>query len=69
MIPVQYLTKCEDPDLAGFTVPGFYFWNEEWTNCYGPYDSYERARAAYDDHVHYLEEQLIEDDDLEDDLA
>jgi len=43
--PIEYLfyrNNKEVPD--GYTVPGWYFWNEIWCDAYGPYESPEKAR-------------------------
>ena len=43
---IQYLTECEDGDLAGYTGPGWYFWDETCTHCLGPFDTKDEAKAV-----------------------
>lgn len=43
--PVEYLfyrSLKESPE--GYTVPGWYFWNEIWCDVYGPFESATKAR-------------------------
>lgn len=50
MDPIEYLNKEKinyNPQGfidAGYTNSGFYFWDEVWQSCYGPYDTEEEAR-------------------------
>lgn len=43
---VQYIHETfEDAHLAGYTNPGWYFWDETESQCYGPYIDEDTARA------------------------
>jgi hypothetical protein len=47
---VQYIAESfEDSDLAGWTKPGWYFWDEA-ASCHGPYESEQEARAKLDEY-------------------
>jgi hypothetical protein len=42
---VQYIAEAfKDSDLAGWTTPGWYFWDEA-SGCHGPYDNEQEART------------------------
>lgn len=44
---VHYLgEEIEDADLAGWEGPGWYFWDETQSHCYGPYDDVVSASLA-----------------------
>jgi hypothetical protein len=49
--------ECEFPDLAGWTEPGWYFWNETLTHCHGPYATEEEAIIAFSEYCEHLESQ------------
>lgn len=36
----------EDRDLIGWDGPGWYFWNETWTDLHGPFATLEETRTA-----------------------
>lgn len=43
---VQYIrTSFPDATLAGYSLPGWYFWDETQAHCYGPYESKTRAQS------------------------
>jgi hypothetical protein len=48
--PVQFLSPSAEelPDYAGsgYTTPGWYFWDETWASCHGPYPTTDAARSA-----------------------
>jgi hypothetical protein len=50
--------ECGDADmlLAGFRGPGWYFWDETSTRCYGPYSSEEIAVGAWMQYADWLNE-------------
>ena len=61
--PVQYIAKAwpgggttrngipfKDADQAGFTQPGWYFWDETEAFCHGPYKTLEEAREKLDEY-------------------
>lgn len=54
MNEIEYL---DDAKYAGdgYTTPGFYFWNECWVDCYGPYPTREAAEAEL---KRYCQEEL-----------
>ncbi len=45
---VQWYPSGEDcPEiLQGYTTPGYYFWEETWGYCYGPYKTETIASEA-----------------------
>lgn len=43
---------CQDQGYAG---PGWYFWDETWSGCYGPYATEAEAREKL---RQYVEEVL-----------
>lgn len=57
--PVQFLALWdgaeEDAKLAGYTAPGWYFWEETWAHCQGPFESKDEASMAC---KHYAEKML-----------
>ena len=55
---IQYLGEVfifPDAKLAGYTIPGWYFWDETLTHCYGPYDTQEDAKKAFKEYVAQLQ--------------
>jgi hypothetical protein len=42
--PISYYTCEESENLHGVNGAGWYFWNETWSDCYGPYDTEEEAK-------------------------
>lgn len=50
MDPIEYLNQEKikyNPQGfidAGYTKEGYYFWDEIWISCYGPYDTELAAR-------------------------
>ena len=55
MIIVQHITeKFEDADLAGYTLPGWYFWDETESQCYGPFLSETRAKEEQVKYFEYI---------------
>lgn len=45
--PVQYLGEpFEESDISGYSTPGWYFWEETWAHCQGPFESQEAATKA-----------------------
>ena len=42
--PISYYTREEAEDLRDASGAGWYFWNEVWVDCYGPYDTEEEAK-------------------------
>jgi hypothetical protein len=42
--PISYYTREEAEDFRGTNGAGWYFWNEVWVDCYGPYDTEEEAK-------------------------
>lgn len=54
--PVEYLfyrSPKEAPE--GYTIPGWYFWDEVWIGVYGPYKSAKKAQDALS---RYAKEEL-----------
>ena len=46
--PLFYVSETDaspDGEYDGW-VPGWYFWNEVWSDEYGPYDTQDTAREA-----------------------
>ena len=47
--PIRYLTS-ETPNVKnnypGFSEEGFYFWNENWENVRGPFETEEACKAG-----------------------
>jgi hypothetical protein len=44
---IEYLPAAwEGCDQDGWNGPGWYFWDETWANCHGPYLTREEAVAA-----------------------
>jgi hypothetical protein len=48
---VEWIDTIKDPDSYGFTIPGWYFWNETQTYVYGPYDNRLDAYKALRNYV------------------
>ncbi len=46
--PVAYYPSVDGtPEPSqGYTSAGYYFWDETWATCYGPYDSENIALEA-----------------------
>jgi hypothetical protein len=44
----------EDILASGITTQGWYFWDETWANCNGPYSSYELCREKITEYGRYL---------------
>ena len=42
--PISYYTREEAEDLRDANGAGWYFWDEIWLDCYGPYDTEEEAK-------------------------
>jgi hypothetical protein len=55
--PVEYIDKeCGLLKFAGYTNPGWYFWDETWSNCNGPYESKNVANEKLEQYFkEYLE--------------
>ncbi len=52
---IEYINKQFDNwELAGYTSPGWYFWDETQSGCYGPYESEEIAIKNLEDYCHQL---------------
>jgi len=51
--PIEYLFY--NPQIDGWTSPGWYFWDEIWLSVYGPYESAKKAREQL---KRYAEEVL-----------
>lgn len=58
---VYYYTQdqLEDPDLCGFTMAGWYFWDETLTQLQGPFVSEAEAVDACADFYKELEDWSI----------
>ena len=54
--PVFYVSAAETEPTAEFYgwTPGWYFWNEVWSDEYGPYDTQDTAREALVEYVKSL---------------
>ncbi len=50
---IEYLTAGEA--LWGYEGPGWYFWDETWAYCHGPYASREEASVAVNKYTEWLE--------------
>jgi hypothetical protein len=50
---IQYIRKdwC-DGKVAGYEGPGWYFWDETQSNCYGPYKTANGAARAKNKYCH-----------------
>lgn len=46
--PVEYLEKSwgDDANIQGWKGPGWYFWDETWAFCHGPFGSESQASLA-----------------------
>lgn len=56
---VEYINASFlDADLAGYTTPGWYFWDELSAYCYGPYSTYIEAEDALARYCDYLSGKL-----------
>lgn len=54
--PVEYLFyRSQKEGPSGYTVPGWYFWDEIWCDVYGPYESVEKTQDALS---RYAKEEL-----------
>lgn len=47
-----WIDSVEDADLCGFTTPGYYFWDETQSQCYGPYETWI---GCYNQACNYVE--------------
>ena len=55
MDPIQYITEGgPDSDLYGYKGPGWYFWDETWTQANGPYPDLEKAKKAMRKYEEFL---------------
>lgn len=53
---IEYIDhKWADWKAAGYTNPGWYFWDETEANCYGPYESKAVAAEKFMEYVTMLE--------------
>ena len=34
--------------IQGYEGPGWYFWDESWSHCHGPYESQEKAKGEFE---------------------
>ena len=62
MNPIQFLDlqnksvfECRSLQDSGYTSPGWYFWDETWAHCQGPYSTEENAQAALRDYCDWLD--------------
>lgn len=50
MNPIQYISEwtgsLEDAKAAGYKGPGWYFWDETWAYCHGPFTTQSYAEEA-----------------------
>jgi hypothetical protein len=52
---VEFLAaEFENSEMAGYTSPGWYFWDEAQTGCYGPYASRFIAEQKLEEYCHTL---------------
>ena len=49
-----------DPVFQNDEDGKWYFWDETWSNTYGPYDSEDKARVDLDWYVKFLNGELDE---------
>lgn len=56
MMPmVQYISEpFPDAEISGYTSPGWYFWDEAQSHCYGPYESQGQAESALEQYASSL---------------
>lgn len=53
---VQYLdAPWPDGKMAGYEGPGWYYWDETWAYCHGPYKTREATVLALADYCEHLE--------------
>lgn len=49
---IEYISKDWDlSDFAGYSCPGWYFWDETWSNCYGPFNSKNEAKIHLEEYI------------------
>lgn len=54
--PVEHIGRAfPDAALCGWKEPGWYFWDESWANCYGPYITRGEAEDAANHYAAQLE--------------
>ena len=53
MNPVMYMND-EFTTSEGVHRPGWYFWDETWATCYGPYESEQEADEACVEYAKHL---------------
>ena len=55
MNPVEYIEKTSsefhNAEFAGYTIPGWYFWDETWANCHGPFYSEQEANEKLEIYI------------------
>ncbi len=49
-------SEWKDAKLSGYTTPGWYFWDEADSQCYGPFDSESIAEIQRDRYFKHLQE-------------
>lgn len=56
---IQFINESfPDAKLAGWTGPGWYFWDEIWCHCYGPYETEEVAIANVKVYLNHLSQKV-----------
>lgn len=56
--PIEYINKLiPAAPLSGFTTSGWYFWEECFSKCHGPFKTYHEAEDAALDHFRQLMEE------------
>ncbi len=43
--------------IQGYSLPGYYFWDETWGYCHGPFPSEKEAEEACNEYARQLEEE------------
>lgn len=46
---------------CGYTTPGWYFWDETWATCHGPYGTQEEAMTKLLEYCLWLEGKHAKD--------
>lgn len=60
--PVEYLDSPGEATWDwGYRGPGWYFWDETWAYCHGPYDTQEEAGRKVDEYAAALDASLWTD--------
>lgn len=51
MFNQEFWNQVEKEIEAGYEGPGWYFWDETWVKCYGPFNSENEAKVHLEKYI------------------